>query len=292
MCCAGRQRRCAGSSTTDAPHEPNGTESSRVAPAGYARSVHLLAAGRNAEVYAYGEGRVLKLDRPDWNGLSDFENEMLELLAAAGLPVARPYGTVVIEGRHGVVLERIDGVPLSASLQAASGAEVDVMAQRFVDLQVLINTATVEGLPALLPRLRTELETTVTEDTQRAELLGQLETHHDETLGVVHYDLHPDNVLVTPEDHWVVIDWLTVAAGPATADLARTLVLRGRHSAEPMVRFLQTVRRAGTARRGIDDDTLDAWIRIVAAARLNEGFDGAEAAWLAEVASGARRLGV
>ena len=206
--------------------------------------MHLLAAGRNAEVYAYGEGRVLKLDLPDWNGLSDFENEVLELLAAARLPLARPYGTVIIEGLDWAALERIDGAPLSASLHAASGAEVDVMAQRFVDLQVLINTAAVEGLLALLPRLRTELETTVTDDTQRAELLGQLDTHRDETLGVVHYDLHPDNVLVTQEDHWVVIDWLTVALGPATADLARTLVLRGLHSAGPMVRFLQTVGRA------------------------------------------------
>ena len=64
--------------------------------------MELLAQGRNAEVYAYGEGRVLKLDRPDWNGVADFENEMLELLAAARLPVARPYGTVIIEGRHGM----------------------------------------------------------------------------------------------------------------------------------------------------------------------------------------------
>src|SRR5271155_513638 len=120
MCCAARQRPYAGSSTTEAPRQP-----SRTAPAGYGRSVHLLAAGRNAEVYAYGEGRVLKLDRPDWNGVSDFEHEMLELLAAAGLPVARPYGTVIIGGRHGVVLERIDGVPLSASLRAASDAGVD-----------------------------------------------------------------------------------------------------------------------------------------------------------------------
>ena len=56
--------------------------------------LELLAEGRTAEVFAYGEGRVLKLDRPDWNGLSDFEGTLLADLADAGLPVARPHGTV------------------------------------------------------------------------------------------------------------------------------------------------------------------------------------------------------
>ena len=52
--------------------------------------MELLAEGRTAEVFAYGEGRVLKLDRPDWNGLSAFEATVLAALADAGLPVARP----------------------------------------------------------------------------------------------------------------------------------------------------------------------------------------------------------
>ena len=59
-------------------------------PAGLRRRMELLAEGRTAEVFAYGAGRVLKLDRPEWNGLSAFEATVLDLLADAGLPVARP----------------------------------------------------------------------------------------------------------------------------------------------------------------------------------------------------------
>jgi len=66
--------------------------------------LELLAEGRTAEVFAYGEGRVLKLDRPDWNGLSEFEGTLLADLADAGLPVARPHGTVTVEGRSGLSL--------------------------------------------------------------------------------------------------------------------------------------------------------------------------------------------
>ncbi len=252
--------------------------------------MELLAEGRNAEVFAYGNGRVLKLDRHDWTGLSPFEGEMLGLLADAGLPVARSHGAVTVDGRSGIVLDRIDGVALSELLATADAAEVEALAERFVALQRRINATAVGGLPPLVPRLRVELESTIDEAELRADLLARLDALDDGTLGVLHYDFHPNNVLVTPEDRWVVIDWLTVAAGPAPADLARTLVLWGQQTADPMATFMKTVRRLGADQHGINDDTLDGWVRIVAAGRMGEGFEGAEAAWLARVAAGSLRL--
>ena len=96
-------------------------------------------------------------------------------------------------------------------------------------------------------------------------------------------------MLVGP-DGWVVIDWLTVASGPPAADLARTLVLWGRRTTGPVGRFLRAVRREGGAGRGLGGDVLDAWVRVVAAARIAEGFAGEEEAWLRQVAGGAERL--
>ncbi|HXN62057.1 MAG TPA: hypothetical protein VN886_16545 [Acidimicrobiales bacterium] len=63
--------------------------------------MELLAEGRTAEVFAYGEGRVLKLDRPEWNGLAPFEGDVLVQLAGAGLPVARPHGSSPSRGAAG-----------------------------------------------------------------------------------------------------------------------------------------------------------------------------------------------
>ena len=123
----------------------------------------------------------------------------------------------------------------------------------------------------------------------RAELLGLLAGLDDGGRGVCHYDFHPANVLVGPNG-WVVIDWLTVAAGPPSADLARTLVLWGRQTGEPVVTFLRAVRRSGRERRGLGDDAVDGWVRIAAGARLAEGFEGEEASWLGQVAAGAVRL--
>jgi Ser/Thr protein kinase RdoA (MazF antagonist) len=248
-----------------------------------------LAEGRTAEVFAYGEGTVLKLDRPAWNGLAEFEGGLLSLLADAGLPVARSHGTVIVEGRSGVILDRVDG-PSLADVLAGSGAdEAEELADRFAALQSACNATTVEGLPALVPRLRGEIEAFVADTALRAELLGLLAAFDDGGRGVCHYDLHPANVLVGPSG-WVVIDWLTVAAGPPAADLARTLVLWGRHSSEPVVTFLRAVRRSGRDRQGVDDGTIDAWVRVAAGARLAEGFERDQARWLAQVAAGSVRL--
>lgn len=252
--------------------------------------MELLAEGRNAEVFAYGDGRVLKLDRPEWTGLSPFEAEMLDLLAGAGLPVARSHGAVTVEGRSGVVLDRIDGVPLTDVLLAAGRDKVEELAERFVDLQWLINSTSVAGLPPVVPRLRLELESTIGDPGLRAGLLARLDALDDGTRGVLHYDFHPNNVLVTPDDRWIVIDWLTVAAGPAPADLARTLVLWGQRTTGPVSSFMAAVRRRGAQRRGLDDQDLDDWVRLAAAGRLGEGFEGAEAKWLGQVAAGALRL--
>jgi Ser/Thr protein kinase RdoA (MazF antagonist) len=232
---------------------------------------------------------VLKLDRPDWNGLSEFEAAVLPGLADAGLPVARPHGTVTVEGRRGVILERVDGPSLMEVLLEASPDEAEELAGRFAALQFEINCVAAEGLPDLVPRLRREVEESVADAALRDELVALLAELDDGGHGVCHFDLHPENVLVG-HDGWVVIDWLTVAAGPPAADLARTLVLWGRWSSEPVVTFLRAARRAGRAARGLGDDALDAWVRVVAGARLAEGFVGEDAAWLAQVAGGSVRL--
>ena len=264
--------------------------------------MELLAEGRTAEVFAYGTGRVLKLDRPEWNGLSAFEATVLDLLANAGLPVARAHGTVTVDGRGGVILDRVDGPSLLQVLTASGPREAARLVDRFVALQLLCNGTTVSGLPPLVPRLRTEVESSVQNAELRAELVGLLDAldglgHNPDggadragsENGVCHFDFHPSNVLVGTAG-WVVIDWLTVAAGPSAADLARTLVLWGQRTTGPPGDFLRAVRREGSRQRGLDDDVLDAWVRVLAAARVAEGFEGAERAWLLRVAGGAERL--
>ena len=98
-----------------------------------------------------------------------------------------------------------------------------------------------------------------------------------------HFDFHADNVIVT-ESGWKVIDWLTAASGPPIADFARSLLLRADSTDDHSVEFMTHVRRQGIRRRGLNPDEVDAWTRIVAAARLSEGFTGDYASRLRTIA--------
>jgi aminoglycoside phosphotransferase (APT) family kinase protein len=252
--------------------------------------MQLIAEGRTAQVFSLGDGRVVKLDRPEWHGLSTFESDVITRAAGAGLPVARSFGVVTIDGRSGVILERVEGSSLTEVVQGATDAEVRDLADRFADLQSMVNATSIDGLPDLVERLHAELSLSDLPTPLVGELDELLRALDDGHRGVCHFDFHPGNVLVSPEG-WIVIDWLTAASGPPVADLARTLLLRGdvRHS--PMVDFIRRVRRHSVERRSLEGATCDGWIRIAAAARMAEGFSGEYAAWLGKVAAGAIRLG-
>jgi Ser/Thr protein kinase RdoA (MazF antagonist) len=225
-----------------------------------------------AEVFALDEDRVLKLDRPEWSGVCEFELHVINLVVAAGLPAARAHGIMTVDGRKGVVLDRIHG----DSLQA--GHTGDHLAAQFARLQERINHTTVEGLPDLVTRLGTELGQSGLAPARVVELTALLGALDTGDRGVCHFDFHPNNVMVDADGHWVVIDWLTAASGPGLADLARTLLLRGQPADGPFMRRV-------LAARAPDLAALDGWVQIVAAARLAEGFEGAYAAWLRKVAA-------
>jgi aminoglycoside phosphotransferase (APT) family kinase protein len=254
--------------------------------------VELLAEGRMAQVFALDEDRVLKLDRPEWSGVSEFEFQVINRVAAAGLPVARAHGMMTVDGRQGVVLDRVHGDSLEVALARASEGRAQHLAVLFSRVQLSINSTRVEGLPDLVTRLRAEIGQSGLAPDRVLELTDLLAALDDGERGICHFDFHPNNVMVGARG-WIVIDWLTVGSGPGLADVARSLVLRGQVVDPPLLLFMRKMREHSLRQRagaGAGADTLDAWVRVVAGARLAEGFDGAYSQWLRNVADGAIRL--
>ncbi|WP_432979395.1 phosphotransferase [Dactylosporangium sp. CA-233914] len=171
----------------------------------------LLASGRDADVYALDELRVLRRYRR--GGDVTAEAAMMRYVSDHGYPVPRVYSA---EGAD-LVMERLDGPTM---LQALSDGTLD-----------LHSGATV--LADLLERLHKVRVRSATDPGTR----------------ILHLDLHPENVVMT-EGGPVVIDWRNSTEGPPELDVAMTAlmiatvaVLPGHPFAEQAEPFLDTLLR-------------------------------------------------
>jgi aminoglycoside phosphotransferase (APT) family kinase protein len=154
----------------------------------------LIGAGRNADVYDAGDGRVLRRYRDArpaaW---VEREAEVMIHARAHGAPVPEVFevtgSDIVMERASGpTMLEMVSRRPWTAWAQASLLARLHAM---------------VHAVPALdwLPA-----------------------PFGDGAQVLLHRDLHPQNVILTP-DGPRIIDWEGAARGPATADVAMTWVI-------------------------------------------------------------------
>lgn len=184
-----------------------------------------IGVGRTAEVFAWGEGKVLKLFQP-WHPEPWAESESRLTAAAyeAGLPAPRVYGLERVGGRLGVVLERVEG-PSLLQLVAARPWRVVAVARRLAEVHAAIHARRVQGLMPLAQHLRWRIDRAALAEPVRSRTLEAL-ARMPPGDAVCHGDLHPDNVVLTPRGP-VVIDWPEISTGHPLADVARTsLMLR------------------------------------------------------------------
>ncbi|HET7856899.1 MAG TPA: aminoglycoside phosphotransferase family protein [Gaiellaceae bacterium] len=256
-------------------------------------TLELLGAGREAEVFAWEEGRVLRLAR-DADGVDDVEREALALTVAhrAGVPVPAPYDQVTVRGRPGLVMGRVDGEDLLTELGRRPWSVWSIaktLGRQHAELHA------VEAPNALAPlreRLRRRLSSELVPDDIRGDALARLARLPDGDR-LCHGDFHPGNLLRT-ENGYAVIDWTTSARGHPSADVARTLLLLGMGEVPPeapaAVRWLARVGRpvlrlgylrAYGRRLLLDKELVAGWKPICVAVRLAEGIEAERAALLA-----------
>ncbi|OIJ67232.1 phosphotransferase [Streptomyces mangrovisoli] len=148
----------------------------------------LLGSGRSADVYEIDEAWVLRRDREGW-GDAAAEGEVMEHVRAHGYPVpaVRPAGS-----RTDLVLERLTGPTM---LQACLTGE--------------LGPAEAGSMVAGLLRALHEVPARRSADPADR---------------VLHLDLHPDNVILTPGGPRV-IDWSNTEEGGPGLDWAMSAVI-------------------------------------------------------------------
>jgi aminoglycoside phosphotransferase (APT) family kinase protein len=151
----------------------------------------LLASGRDADVFEYGPGLVLR--RTKHGRVLELEARTMRYVAEAGFPLPRVED--VIDGGTAIVMERIDG-PLMMDTMARRPYSLRHHARMLADLHDQLHCI---PAPEWVPR-----------------------TGGGEQL--VHLDLHPLNVIMAARGP-VVIDWTNASAGDPLLDVALTYVL-------------------------------------------------------------------
>lgn len=245
----------------------------------------LLAQGREAEVFLEADGAVLKLQRdPAYGDRVQREAAALDALQRQGHLAPRVLRTVTVDGRPGLVMERVDGGDLLSllgrrPLQVFRGGAV------MGEVHAAMHEC---RAPEDLPDLRNEVRRRIgAADALAGGLRERALAVLDGLPGgerLCHGDLHLGNILGS-WDAPVVIDWGDASRGDPVADVARTRLLHrfgvpppgapivARALAPPgrrilAARYLSAYRRQ-TA-RPIDPSALERWEIVWAAARLWE----------------------
>jgi hypothetical protein len=233
----------------------------------------VIARGRSCEVFPYGEGLVVKLSLPGVDpAFVDRELRDTETVHAAGATPMRTHGEVEIDGRRGIVLDRMDGIALTAI------AERNPLRLGAVGRMLGAEHARVHSTRSDRLEDVREFAAGLVDTTPFAELTSDERDRlraHLRALpagdAVLHLDFHPQNVFRVGEEI-VTIDWQSAAAGPPAADVAMTRYLFTEAELFPGISTVQRVvygslRRLMfrsylaeyTARTGITTAEIDRW---------------------------------
>jgi Phosphotransferase enzyme family len=201
----------------------------------------LLASGRYSDVYALDGDRVLHRTR-EAAGRQPWEADVMRLARAHGVPVPE---VLDVDGLD-MIMARVHGPTMLEDLPRRPW-RLRAHARTLVELHRLVHRV---PAPATLP------------------------APFGEGDRLLHLDLHPANVIISP-DGPVLIDWQGSVRGPAAADLAHTYLLLVT-STVPGPPLRTAIARSGQAlfaaafRTAAGPAAIDAYLRPVAERRLTD----------------------
>lgn len=251
------------------------------------RALKRIAEGREAEIFAWEPGTVLRLLRSGGESQAPrLENEARAMRAAreAGVPVPSVHEVVVVEGRAGLVMQRCDGPDLLTELGKRPWTLVRA-ARITGELQARLHA--VVAPPEIPPQrevIARRIEIVDMPPALRTFALRLLEQMPDGD-ALCHGDFHPGNIIDTA-DGPVLIDWPDVSRGDPEGDLARSRMLIRMGALPPgspiLIRLFTSIARSVFAsrsdaayrhKRTPDEAAVRRWATVRAADRLASRID-------------------
>lgn len=218
------------------------------------RKMELIGKGNTAEVFDIGDGKILKLfigGYPKEPVEREFNNA--KTMESFGLPVPACYEMTEVDGRFGIVYEKILGIDLYNYITKTG--EVQKGLEILVGFQKLI----LEKECADLMSYKDFIKLVIGErDPAAIEKIDCLPDGNN----VCHGDFHPFNILVDKNGNAKIIDFMNVCRGPRLYDIARSyFLMRGDGPVNPeIVPLLQAYLQF----HGVSEADLEPFFEVIA----------------------------
>jgi aminoglycoside phosphotransferase (APT) family kinase protein len=203
---------------------------------------------------------VVKLFLPAYDYAIERELDCAATVNRAGIASPGVHGVVEVDGRRGIVYDRVDGPTLLDQLLRSERSPREV-GRVLAAVHVAIHAVAVPALPDLATVIRTRTG-------GRAVPAGEI---------VFHGDFHPGNVIAGPNGE-VTIDWVNAHLAPRAADVART-VMAVRYQGLRPDQPAEALTRERSARARILDSYLTAYLAAEPIAPADLASWLARAAW-------------
>lgn len=186
----------------------------------------LVAHGRSADVYEYGDAHVVKVFHATWPAAA-VDREIRDTASAyhLGLSPVRCYGEIEVDGRRGVVLDRVRGRALT-TVAERNPLLLPRVGRELAAIHARLHATVASTYPDVRELAAILVDTSPFGAFTAGERAG-IRTHLaalPEGEAPLHLDFHPMNVFEHHDGH-AVIDWQSTATGDPAADVAMTRLL-------------------------------------------------------------------
>lgn len=236
---------------------------------------HLIGSGNTAEVFEWGDDKVLKLF---YEGYPEnaVKNEYLNALAVKALdfPKPIPYDLLKYEGRSGIVYDKV----LGESLQdwVFKTGDLDKCAYYMANLHKRMQQFELEELPDYKEFLAYHIQNAnkckMTDKEEALQILKKL----PEGITLCHGDYHPGNILISGTET-CVIDYMNLCRGSYLYDIARTVYLveftpvpENTADKESLLELKRTLADKYLSYMGIRRDIIKDYLKVIGVARIGE----------------------
>lgn len=244
--------------------------------------MNLIGQGRTADIFEYQEDKIIKLYKKDFpkNAINQ-EFLISNFTYSLGIPTPQPFELKDLNGRHGIIFQRISGLSL-LKMMSMKPWSIHKHSRTLATLHSELHTHDAGGELRKQKIIISEniKATPLLTEEEKEKIINYLVSLPDDNK-LCHGDFHPDNVLFDG-DHWIV-DWMTGMSGNPAGDVARSVLLFSFGSMpegtpktiKSVVNFMRNKMKAEYIKKYLDItrisySEIDNWILPIAAARIVE----------------------